>query len=99
VVTLGLAMWSCGGSGYSSGNGGNRDLASEASSQPMAIAAGGGQYHCASHPVMTSVGPARRMPANPFILLRRAKAVARPEIQRAALSSGPWWRRDFYLRS
>ena len=112
VVTLGLAMWSCGGSGYSSGSGGNPsnptppsnsgvvtvnvvaingaqsfspnpatvpagqmvvwhnvdnithrvvlndrsvdtgDLAPGASSRPMAIAGGGGQYHCAIHPVM-----------------------------------------------
>jgi|SRR5579872_2382673 len=28
------------------------DLAPGASSQPMAIAAGGGQYHCSIHPVM-----------------------------------------------
>jgi hypothetical protein len=28
------------------------NLAPGASSQPMAIAAGGGQYHCSIHPVM-----------------------------------------------
>jgi plastocyanin len=30
------------------------DLAPGASSQPMAIAASGGQYHCSIHPVMRS---------------------------------------------
>jgi plastocyanin len=116
MVTLGLAVWGCSGSGYSNGNSGTPsaptpsapapstpgvvtinvvaingaqsfspnpatlpagqtvvwhnvdnithrvvlndrsvdtgDLTAGASSQPMALAAGGGQYHCAIHPVM-----------------------------------------------
>ena len=111
VVALGLGVWGCSGSGYSSGNSGNQstpsptvpgvvtinvvavngaqsfspnpatlpagqmvvwhnvdnithrvvlndrsvdtgDLTPGASSQPMAIGAAGGQYHCSIHPVM-----------------------------------------------
>src|SRR5713101_6536563 len=129
VLTLGLGMWGCSGSGYSSGstsspaaptpmasngavtinvvaiNGAQSfspnpatlpagqmvvwhnvdnithrvvlndrsvdtgELAPGASSQPMAIAAAGGQYHCSNHPVMvgsikqdTSTQPACQAP-------------------------------------
>jgi plastocyanin len=111
VIALGVGIWGCGGSSYSSGNSGNPitptpstagvvtinvvavngaqsfspnpatlpagqmvvwhnvdtithrvvlndqsvdtgNLAAGASSQPMAIGAAGGQYHCSIHPVM-----------------------------------------------
>ena len=42
------------------------DLAPGASSQPMAIATGGGQYHCSIHPVMIgSVNQDTSFPSDP----------------------------------
>ena len=42
------------------------DLAPGVSSQPMAIGAAGGQYHCAIHPVMVgSINQATSSPASP----------------------------------